>query len=98
MAVLSELVKQSGLNPITCSHCGKRTKTGGVIKAFFRMILEKVKKGEKVRIDGFGVFYTTERKGGRFAEPLMGVEEFPPYLVFRFRASALAKKFLKGRE
>lgn len=93
MAGLTHVAKESGLDPVRCSSCGSRVETTEAIREFFRTILAKVKRGEKVYIKDFGVFSAKLLKGRKVKTPLMegGSAEFPDLLVLRFHQAQTAR-------
>jgi hypothetical protein len=65
MARISSIAATAGLNPVTCAHCGKRTRTDRAVALFFRRIVERLAGGERVQVKDFGTF-TAGRAGIMF--------------------------------
>ncbi len=74
-------------------HLGSKADVEHMAKAFFDIVLERVAKGAKVSIRGFGAFEAKLFKGRTLSSPLMkgGTIEFKDQLVLRFRQSQSAK-------
>ena len=96
MPGFNDLAKAANLNPVECRHCGKKTSTTDTIDGLLRLILDTVKKGETVRIKGFGTFKARMFKGRKLTSPLLegGSVTFEDALVLRFHQSAVAKKYI----
>ncbi len=77
-------------------HLGSKADVEQMAKAFFEIVLERVAKGGKVNIRGFGAFEAKMFKGRTLASPLMkgGTIEFKDQLVLRFRQSQGAKRVI----
>ena len=97
MSGMNEVAKESGVNPVECSHCGRKTYTDRVLSRFFQVILDRVAKGETVHIKNFGTFEAKELKGRKYKKPLNNrTDGFEDQLVLRFRQSLNAKNYLNG--
>ena len=60
--MLSELAKDSGLNPMMCPHCGRKVRVLSALTLLFRQIVRRLASGEIVRIKAFGTFKTKMHK------------------------------------
>lgn len=60
--MLSELARDSGLNPMVCPHCGRKVHTLPALLLLFRQIVKRLAAGEVVRVKGFGTFKTRVHK------------------------------------
>lgn len=100
MTSIAKVIKDSGMNPIQCPHCGRSVATNTLWSGFFRKIIEVLRTGETVTITGFGNFRARMLKGRTLKSPLLkkkgGKVTFGDRLVMRFHASASAKKVLNG--
>lgn len=95
MAGLMDIAQDAGCKEVRCQHCGKYTEMGGVLRALFRAILERLHQGEKVKIIGFGTFRRELLKGREVKSPLPHASGFfKDRWVLRFRSSGVAKRFL----
>lgn len=90
MAALPELARTVGLDPLLCPHCGRRVQTIDAVDLLFRVILDKVRKGETVTIRRFGTFRAARRVGRGLGK------DAGDYLVIRFRAAPRAKEVIRG--
>jgi len=98
MPGFNDLAKTAKLNPVVCRSCGKKTPTTDNVDELLRQILDTVKKGETVRIKGFGTFKARLFKGRKLTSPLLenGSVTFEDALVLRFHQSAVAKRYLNA--
>lgn len=98
MPGFNDLAKTAKLNPVVCRSCGKKTPTTDNVDELLRQILDTVKKGETVRIKGFGTFKARLFKGRKLTSPLLegGSVTFEDALVLRFHQSAAAKRYLNA--
>ena len=72
---------------------GSKADVEHLAKEIFSIILERVAKGDKVNVRGFGAFEAKMFKGRTLSSPLMkgGSINFRDQLVLRFRQSQSAK-------
>ncbi len=95
MAGLLGIAQDAGCKEVRCQHCGKYTEMGGVLRALFRAILERLGQGEKVKVLGFGIFRRELLKGREVYPPHASASSFSKdRWVMRFRSSSVAKRFL----
>jgi nucleoid DNA-binding protein len=96
MAGATHVAREAGLNPLRCPECGLRLDTLEAVREFFRVIIRRVRNGEKVHIKGFGVFSAKLLKGRVVKTPLMegGEIRFTDTLVLRFHQAQEAKEEL----
>ena len=75
-----------------------RTQSGEALDAVINAITEALKKGEDVKIVGFGTFVVTERKAGIARNPRTG-EKVPVAAskAPKFRSGAALKDSVNGR-
>lgn len=60
--MLSQLARDSGLNPMVCPHCGRKIRTLPALLLMFRQIVKRLAHGEIVKVKSFGTFKTKLRK------------------------------------
>lgn len=60
--MLSELARNSGLNPMVCPYCGRKVRTLSALALLFRQIVQQVASGKVVRVKAFGAFKTRLHK------------------------------------
>ena len=109
MAGIADVAKTAGLHPLTCPHCGRRIGTGiRVFESLFRAILQHVKRGEEVRVRGFGTFRrivtakrrlaagVTRRMGSKVYDA--GGQVIGPVSRVSFSQGRQAKRFLNKKE
>ncbi|KKN12965.1 hypothetical protein LCGC14_1011180 [marine sediment metagenome] len=108
MAGIGEIARDAGLSPVTCPHCGRRIRTGvRIFEGFFRAILERVRAGDEVKVNGFGMFYRTvnlgrvlssgmtRRVGSRVHDA--GGRKFKATARIRFKQARSAKDFINRK-
>ncbi len=72
--------------------------TGEVIDAALEAITEALKKGEEVKLVGFGTFVVTERAAGEARNPRTGEKvKVPASKTPKFRAGAGLKDSVNGK-
>lgn len=68
------------------------------ISAFFDLVVESTKKGDKVAWPGFGSFQTTERKARTGRNPQTGAEvKVPASTAMKFTSSSTLKSALNNK-
>ncbi len=90
---LGELVEEMGLDSFLCK-CGHRTSNTDLFRKLFAIILERCKRGEIVRIKGFGNFMAIKSKKRMFQSPLFGKVEIGSLLSLKFKQSKKCKETL----
>lgn len=69
------------------------------IGAFFDLVVESTKKGDKVAWPGFGSFQTTERKARTGRNPQTGAEvKVPASTAMKFTSSSTLKSALNNKK
>lgn len=93
MANTSRVAKEAGVERVVCPRCGSRFRTDELLDRFFKGLIELLRRGEEVRIKGFGVFGARIWKGRTLKTPLIpgGGCKFPDTWVVRFRLSLAAR-------
>jgi integration host factor subunit alpha len=86
----------AGINDVSmnprCPHCSRPLHLGQYIPEVFKRILEKLEKGEDVRVAGFGSFSARFIKERKLPYLVDGMEKImKSRRVIRFRASPKAK-------
>jgi len=91
MAGLDKIVKE--LAP-KCPKCSHSLDLSGYVKELFKVIGDKLKSGERVKLNGFGYFYVfnmTERT----IKSIDGTEKsVPSQKIARFKSSPKLKEWL----
>ena len=101
MATFRGIAKDAGLNPVICTHCGRKVKTDALIDNLWAKVMERLKGGEAVSIKRFGSFIARKMKPRKFTEPqaeFSGVEGFGARNVLRFTQSGAARAYLNEGE
>ena len=101
MATFRRVAKEAGLNPVVCSHCGRKVKTDALIDNLWAKVLERLKGGESVSIKNFGSFMARMMKPRKLTESqaeFSGVEGFGARNVLRFKQSGAARAYLNQGE
>jgi DNA-binding protein HU-beta len=74
-----------------------RTKATGAVDAVLDAITDQLKKGQEVRLVGFGAFVIGQRKAGKGRDPRTGAEiDIPAAKSVRFRASKALRESIGG--
>lgn len=88
MSALPEIAREAGLDPLVCPYCHRKVGVIEAVDLLFRVILERVKRGEAVQIRGFGTFKRrwhiprgiTKAAGGRHVLTFNAVQTAKEYL------------------
>jgi nucleoid DNA-binding protein len=92
MAGFTKLV--SSLKP-KCPHCKRAFDASHLVNALFELVVKELEKGERVKVKGFGVFYTITAKG----REIISLGGVPKYLKsrkqLRFKVSHNLRKRLR---
>lgn len=101
MATFRRMAKEAGLNPVICTHCGRKVRTDALISNLWAKITERLKAGETVYMKGFGSFAARLMRPRKFTKPqaeFSGVEGFGARYVLRFTQSAAMRAKLNDGE
>ncbi len=75
-----------------------RPKAGAALDAVLETIAARLKEGQEVRLQGFGVFVVTERKAGKGRDPRTGAEiDIPRSKSVRFRPLKSLRNAVSGK-
>ena len=95
---MAGIIEIGGELPAQCPHCRGNLDLGDFIQMMFRRALERLKSGEKVQINEFGVFTAKETKF-RAIEGFDGTKhKARKKRIIRFHASPKAKDFVNGKK
>ena len=94
---IKEVCERIGLTKVRCERCGKTHNALPLIRALFLEIIMQCKDGNKVLIDGFGVFGAQIKKGRLHKTPLMkgGEIYYADRKYLKFRQSTNVKRIMK---
>jgi nucleoid DNA-binding protein len=96
------IAKDAGLNPVVCTHCGRKVRTDALIDNLWAKLKQRLKEGDSVSIKHFGSFVVKLLKPRKFNEAqreALGVEGFDARNVIRFQQSRDMPEFLnQGKE
>ncbi|HRR40918.1 MAG TPA: integration host factor subunit alpha [Syntrophales bacterium] len=69
-----------------------------IVESIFDIMKERLEKGEKIKISGFGNFVVKEKKARRGRNPQTGTEiEISPRKVLTFKSSQVLRKALNHK-
>jgi integration host factor subunit alpha len=69
-----------------------------IVESVFDIMKERLEKGEKIKISGFGNFLVKEKKARRGRNPQTGSEiEISPRKVLTFKSSQVLRKVLNNK-
>jgi len=69
-----------------------------IVESVFDIMKERLEKGEKIKISGFGNFVVKEKKARRGRNPQTGTEiEISPRKVLTFKSSQVLRKALNHK-
>ncbi|PIR74772.1 MAG: integration host factor [Candidatus Magasanikbacteria bacterium CG10_big_fil_rev_8_21_14_0_10_47_10] len=67
-----------------------------IVNTFLEVVIDKLSRGEKVNLTGFGIFEVRERKGRRGVDPrTLAPIDIPTVRVAKFRAGKTLKEAVK---
>lgn len=99
MSNIQRAAKEAGVDQVMCPHCGAKFSTKELLEKFFIGVLELLRRGERVRIAGFGFFKTQLWKGREHKTPIIpgGVLKFDDTWVVRFKLAGRARDYINNK-
>ena len=94
---IKELCELIGVTKIRCERCGKQHDAMPLVREMFRQIVLLCKEGNKICIDGFGIFESQIKRGRVHKTPLVkgGEITYPDRRYLSFKQSKIAKKMMR---